>query len=394
MHLLYDEGDVYDIVLRRFPDKCHEYIRLERAWRAHLGACPIAGIIDPLLIHSSVPPFVTRELPRALSMALKVLWDDRSQNDQEGLERYVAEVLPRAKVMYEIEKNGIHVDVPRAQELSRKEDSHVLRQMAGAEGGFLWTKFDVRLGRTGRIGIEGGFRSDSIPHGSERRCITSRWEGGRIAVLDFNAIDYRCLVEACGDSELQSFYHRCRDFHQKNADFLEVPRTAAKKIAYVSIYGGTNETVSKGTGIPPSEVEGILARLNERIHPIHRLRRRLYMDAQSSEFVVLPNGRRVHVSKSDHEGKVVGLFAQSYSSMVFDRALQYASGWLAGTVGNPRVPYKSKIILTVHDEAVVDVHPDEIGVERELADVMQINDHGHEDHVVRAKIGENYDEAE
>ena len=73
----------------------------------------------------------------------------------------------------------------------------------------------------------------------------------------------------------------------------------------------------------------------------------------------------------------VGLYAQSYSSYIFENAFLRVHEKLSGA--------RSKIIFSVHDELVIDCHPDEIELIDELVPLLE-----QDGYAVKKKVGATY----
>lgn len=261
----------------------------------------------------------------------------------------------------QIELAGVKVDLERLEKLLPElgtAEAGVARSIQGLQkDGFVTALLNPIGTKTGRLRHEGGFNCLGIPKGRIREVIVSRHEGGFIYTFDFNAIDYRCIVRSIG-GDFAKLYEGADDFHARTASFLfkevtDMRRKLLKAIIYAYTYGGSVDTVVQATGLERKLVELALARLDEHIKPIAEFREALYMRAQEDKFVEPPGGRKVYVSSDDHAGKVLGLYAQTYSSYVFEKATEAVHYYLK--------PTKSSVIFTVYDEIVVDVHPDDFG---------------------------------
>ena len=103
------------------------------------------------------------------------------------------------------------------------------------------------------------------------------------------------------------------------------------------------------------------------------------MQVQNSNFLDAPGGRRIYVPEEDmdNEGKLIGLFAQSYSSHVFEQAFVRVHQRLRDA--------KSCIIFSVHDELVIDCHPEEIELMDELVPLLELDGYA-----VKKKVGDTY----
>jgi hypothetical protein len=365
--------------VRHLPDPILErFIEADANIQAHLRALKIAGIRIP--IKEAIPrrSLVTWRCARALAV-----WSLASRTaDLDGYEAR----WPFVRALREMEFNGIEVDLPFIERaLNGNVDvatGRALRSLQGlGAGGRVTTLVTPVGGSTGRVRHEGGFNSLAIPRGPAREAIISRYENGQIYTLDFNAIDYRCIVRAIG-GEIARLYEGAQDFHERTASFIFVQitpelRGAVKYLSYIYIYGGSDETLQARTGWTMEQVRSATALLDRKIRPIQEFRARLWMEATQAGYVDIPGGRRVPVGPDDSPGKVIGLYAQSYSSWVFERAVVRAQALLR--------TMKSRLIFVVHDEMVIDVHPDDVSRMDEIR--MAAEQDGY---VVKVKKGTNY----
>lgn len=298
-------------------------------------------------------------------------------------------LLPAARACLEVERAGVKVDLELLKERHddpASADAKFLQALRTLHRrGFVEAILDPFGTRTGRFRVRHGFNCLGIPHGRSRAAIVSRFEGGKIYCLDFNAIDYRCLVEAVDDPTLKEFYADCRDFHDRTAQMMfgtsvdKTLRKVVKYLTYVSLYGGSLETVAAKTGLSLPNATQALEVLDAKFTPIHEFRKLLALRARTSGRM-----RGMTITSDDHDGKILGLYAQSHSSDVFRDAF-------VAVVRHLR-DMKSKVIFTVHDEVVVDAHPDEFEHVVLAGDVMETSHEGVK-YPVRVKSGRTYAEA-
>lgn len=367
----------------------------ERKWIAHARAAKTAKI--DLTKHSllrMVPQALIQEsmLARARAARELVVGISQAEHDQ-----YVNETYLFARALYRMERNLIHYDREfvsfnlnskvQLPDPIRRSFTH-MKEIG--KNGFLKTAFNPVGGKTGRIKVDSGpgiFNCMGIPHGIPRKALTSRFPGGKIVSFDFNAIDYRCIVSSVEDEAFKDYYKDARDFHERTAKFLfigkidELKRKVVKQVSYVSIYGGSAETIASKTGLSVGKAKEILERLGDKMLPISRLKDELWEQASKNGVVLLPNGREVPIEPGSHAGKVMGLYAQSYSSWVFEKAIVAVDRLVES--------WKSKLLFTVHDELVVDMHPSELTRDVEIMSCMEWATGSH-DFVVNMKIGDSY----
>ena len=364
------EGTVHQLASERLgPSIAEELLEKDRRFSSHIKACKTAKVdmrknsvldVVPASFVHSLMKIRTVVIMRLLELAVR-----------EGLTgKHDTDTFPLYSRLMEVERNGVRFDSERAtEELAVGHPIHIEKWLKGAiatqKDGFLYTMFSPVPTKTGRIrtaGRSGKFNLMGVPHGVPRETLVSRFEGGKIGVVDYNAIDYRCIVASVDDESFRDRYSSYDDFHMANCvslfgDVSNVTpelRSVVKQLTYMSIYGGSDETLSEKTGLSPKNVKAALDIFSRELEPVHRFRDSLYRMAMVRGYVDLPGGRRVKVDDADHPGKVLGLYAQGYSSMLFEMALIDVLDSLRGK--------KSVVVFTVHDEIVVDIHPDEADV--------------------------------
>jgi hypothetical protein len=381
---------------RKGNSEFERYLELDQRVLAHGQALKVAHINLPVL--QAVPPELLQDwlLSRAkvigelFGTAMSSFTPEVSYaSDYEGR-------WPFVRVVREMELGGICVDATRAKELLHGEleppTATALRSLCSLErNGLVTSLFNPMGGKTGRLRHEGGFNVMSIPHGPARTYLVSRFEGGSIATLDFNAIDYRCIVRSVG-GELARAYAGADDFHWRTVELLfpeagsgvrsnPARRAALKKVTYTHAYGGSTATLQNQTGLSEHVLGDILQRLDVLLQPLSEFRQRLWMQAQEDGCIDVPGGKRVLCNENDSPGKVLGLYAQTYSSWVVEQAVVAVQRLLRDK--------RTRLVFMVHDELVLDVHPDELGLVEEARKLME-----RDGNAVKVKKGPSYGEVD
>lgn len=385
--LFKSDGDLATIVKKTDSD----FFKFHKAFTAHLNAIHESHVdVEHVPLREIIPNDLMLEY---FCQRLYIISREWTALQPADVMEYETRVLPVWRDILKMESSKIKIDENALRELL-KDKTVAVHERKFAEhvdglldNGFVKTKISPVGSKTWRLRVESGFNCMAIPHGKCRDLITSRFEGGKIGVFDFNAIDYRCLLKAVNDRGLLDFYENEKDFHAKTACLLGHPdkfkdlRNVAKKLTYVSIYGGSIQTLQKITGLDKSTVEDMLTVLNEKFKPISKFRADLAENARRAGYTITPGFHMINVEPEDHDGKIVGLYAQTYSSYIFNTALHSVLEILrAGEK-------KSKLLFPVHDELVFDIHPDEIGDVELFANAMQITGF-----TVKHKEGRTYGE--
>lgn len=396
VRLIYGYPDsVFELATRELGSEASELGDQERRLKANVRACRLARVdTTKHPIRALIPNSLLRRVVRLRAVATMALYYKALRSHSAAVTQYEQNGYNFARALYNIELNGIHVNVDYVKEqLKLNHPKHIASYFRSLEetevDGFVYTKFNPIGGKTGRIKVDRGFNCLGIPHGEPREALNSRFDGGKIYSFDFNAIDYRCIIASVEDRDFARLYEDCEDFHHRTTSFFfddvsDVRRKVMKECTYVIAYGGTIETVSQKTGLSPSKSADVMRELNEKLSPVTKFREDLYRKAIADGFVQTPHGQKVQVSQEDHPGKVLGLYAQRYSSYVFMKAFVAAEKILH--------QLKSKLIFTVHDELVVDMHPDEFSFVQKIKEAME-NAVGGINLSVGVNSGDDYEQA-
>lgn len=278
---------------------------------------------------------------------------------QREIEEYRAYTWPTARALHVLERNMVKLDIERARKLAdqkrSKNDAGFIRHMLGVadERGFMRQRLSPVGSKTWRYRNISGLRSMGIPHGECRELIVSRHEGGSIGSIDFNAIDFRCLVERAGID----FYKGQRDFHSRTASLIgpvtQDLRDKIKKFTYTDLYGSSRETLQKQVHLSSRDIDVIFEKLAPVFDPIRRSGRELVSQCQELRTLQVVDPftgfvSRHEITRDMHHGQIIGLWAQTRSSFVFSHALRCAVEFCSQR--KDLVP-----IFTVHDELNVDM---------------------------------------
>lgn len=388
LKLIFDESSLLTLAKKQAVEGLRELDIMSKRIKAYYQAASVADVDESVGLDEIVPEEDIEAYTKARVDVLRQLWEKVS-DDQ--LQYYEKKVWPLFCDIMKIEQSQIHIDEKLLQFFLKRNDLAVhetkfLKHIAGCtKDSFAKTKISPVGSKTWRMKVEGGLQCMSIPHGVCRQVINSRFDFGHIITLDFNAIDYRCLVKAVNDEKLNDYYMDRRDFHSATAGALPTintdMRTLAKNLTYTHIYGGSIETLQKMTKLPQSTIQRLITVLDELFDPITKFRNKLATEARKAGFLYTPDGHKVEISSDDHDGKIVGLYAQTYSSSVMNEAVYVALLYLERL--------RSKLIFTVHDELAFDVHPDEVNDVMTICNAIELKTK----YAVKFKLGDNYDQA-
>ena len=196
-------------------------------------------------------------------------------------------------------------------------------------------------------------------------------DGFELLIADYNQIELRVIAHLSGDPGLVAAFAAGRDIHSATAaslfgvaprDVTAQQRSTAKMVSYGLAYGMEAYGLGRRLGVPTDEAASILAAYFEAFPNV-----RSFMDgvvAQSRErgYTETAFGRRRPLPElSAHnfrvrqaaERQAMNAPIQGLAADIFKVALVRLSAALDAH------GWASRLVLQVHDEVIVEVHPDE-----------------------------------
>jgi len=183
------------------------------------------------------------------------------------------------------------------------------------------------------------------------------------AMIDYDQMEYRLLLESCKEMNvIDKILYDKLDVHEATARMMGVTRDRAKTLNFMLLYGGGIIKLAKMLKISSDEAARV---------------KRKYFDS-------LPNvcsyTRRI-IEKAGLQGKVRNWFGRvchcrdkNFAYTLVDHLIQ---GGCADVVKIAMVrlfkflePYKSRMVLQVHDEILFEIHESEISIIPKLQEIM------------------------
>lgn len=237
--------------------------------------------------------------------------------------------------------------------------------------GRLHAQFNQTIARTGRLSSSNP-NFQNLPKGGKfpvRKCIVSRFEGGKILEADFSGLEFRVAGELSRDPQIIDDILSGKDVHKQTASIInqcsvdEVDkemRQAAKAYTFAPLYGGM------GANEPP-HVQKYFQEYFNIYAGLKRWHGTLMDGVLKDGIVRIPSGREFYFpnAKRLRGGRITNATAVvNYPVQSFATADIVPMACVRAMKAFKEKQYKSKLILTVHDSIVVDVYP---GEEQEIA---------------------------
>lgn len=244
------------------------------------------------------------------------------------------------------------------------------------DDGVLRPDFMQSVTKTGRLSSRNpNFQNQ--PRGATfpiRRCVVSRFEGGKILEVDHAQLEFRCAVELSGDTQGVVDIKNGVDKHQFTADIIGCSRQEAKAHTFKPLYGGFTGS--------DKEMEYYQAFLDHH-QGIAAWHERIKEEAVANKTVTIPTGRTFHFPYAVRKAwgvtestKIVNYPVQGIATAdIVPLALVKCFEELKKLKLDKGA--KSVIINTVHDSIVFDVYPGEEQMILELVVDVYSNLHKH-----------------
>ena len=284
-----------------------------------------------------------------------------------------------------------------------------LPQMVNPRTGRVHTSFSQAVAVTGRLASsEPNLQNIPIrtPEGRRIRAAFIAPKGHKIVSADYSQIELRIMAHLSGDAGLTGAFARGEDVHRATAGEifgvtpLEVTseqRRYAKVINFGLIYGMSAHGLAKNLGIERVAAANYIERYFARYPGVAAYMERTRLEAKTHGYVETVFGRRLHLPdiraqqvgrRQGAERAAINAPMQGTAADLIKKAMIATSNWLK------EAGVKSRLVLQVHDELVLEVPDAEVALIREqlprlMAGVAQLS----VPLLAEVGVGDNWDEA-
>ena len=238
------------------------------------------------------------------------------------------------------------------------------------------TSFNQTVTATGRLSSSDPNLQNIPVRTEEGRAVRALFAPGEgydlLLSADYSQIELRILAHMSGDATLIDAFRHGQDVHARTAsEVFDVPlaevtaeqRRRAKAVNFGIVYGLSDFGLARDLGIGRKEAAGYIARYFERYHGVREFLDKTVADAHTNGFVTTLYGRRrdlpaIHsrnfMQRSFAERMAMNTPIQGTAADLIKIAMIRADEALR------KAKVKSRILLQVHDELVLEVVQDEI----------------------------------
>lgn len=246
-----------------------------------------------------------------------------------------------------------------------------------------------------------------------RRAFTAP-QGSVIVSADYSQIELRIMAHLSGDKTLITAFQNGEDVHRRTAaevfgispeNVSSEQRRYAKTINFGLIYGMGQYGLAKSLGIDNISAKNFIDRYFARYPGVAEYMQRTKEQAAAQGFVETLFGRRLYLpdihnknanARAGAERAAINAPMQGTASDLIKRAMIDVSRWLSECEASPWDCLKTKLIMQVHDELVLEVPEAELDLVKEkLPQIMAKVDEGmlNVPLVAEVGVGMNWEEA-
>jgi DNA polymerase I len=284
-----------------------------------------------------------------------------------------------------------------------------LPRMADPKTGRVHTNFSQATAVTGRLASSDPNLQNIPVRTEEGRRIREAFipaDGCKLLSADYSQIELRIMAHIAEDENLLTAFREGKDVHQATAaEIFGIPlddvnseqRRYAKVINFGLIYGMSAFGLAGNLGIERSAAQNYIAKYFDRYPGVAQYMERTRLEARENGYVETVFGRRLWLPeikgsngprRQGAERAAINAPMQGTAADLIKLAMIAVEDWLE------KEQLKSKLLLQVHDELVLDVPLDELEVVQAalpglMCNVAQLK----VPLVVSIGIGDNWEEA-
>ncbi|BAL22936.1 DNA polymerase I [Azoarcus sp. KH32C] len=255
-----------------------------------------------------------------------------------------------------------------------------LPRMVNPKTGRVHTSFSQAVAVTGRLASSEPNLQNIPIRTAEGRRIRAAFIAPRDHVIvsaDYSQIELRIMAHLSGDARLLEAFAQGEDVHRATAsevfgvapaEVTSEQRRYSKVINFGLIYGMSAHGLAKNLGIDRSAAQGWIDRYFARYPGVADYMERIKGEAKAKGYVETVFGRRLYLPdiraqqvgrRQGAERAAINAPMQGTAADLIKKAMIAVHGWL-GSSG-----LKSRLILQVHDELVLEVPRDELDLMRQ-----------------------------
>lgn len=182
-------------------------------------------------------------------------------------------------------------------------------------------------------------------------------------MIDYDQMEYRLMLDYARQMDVVGkILHEGLDVHQATANLMGVQRHPAKTLNFMLLYGGGAQKLAAGLGVSVAKAKELKKKYFAALPNVSNFINKVVEKAREG-FVMNWAGRRYFFSDPNFAYKSPNHLIQGGCAEVVRFVIPRLASYLK--------PYKSRMLVQVHDEILFEVHKSELGIVNDLKDIME-----------------------
>jgi DNA polymerase-1 len=236
------------------------------------------------------------------------------------------------------------------------------------DNNIIHTSFKQSGTKTGRLSCENPNLQNVPKRGEDRAEYPVRKafiprEGFFFAMVDWDQMEYRLLLDLAGEAEvIKDILENNLDVHTATANAMEVVRDYAKTLNFMLLYGGGAAKLAAAINVTIQKAKELKVNYFRKLQRVKALTEALVETSKNRGFIVNAFGRRI-------------LLDEAAPYRMPNHYIQGGCGDAAKAaiveIDKLLLDYETSLILTVHDEVILEVKYGEEFLIPQIKDIME-----------------------
>ena len=180
---------------------------------------------------------------------------------------------------------------------------------------------------------------------------------------DYAAQEFRVALDYAGESGLIEAINAGMDPHQATAEMVGISRKQAKTLNFASIYGAGPDLIAEFLHISALEARELRDKYFARMPKLKHFLSYSGTVAKHRGVVWNRYGRLYYLENHDDSYKIANNLVQGTCADIMKFAMTEIAQILEGK--------KSRMLIQVHDELIIEMHKEELYLQEEVIRIMQ-----------------------
>jgi len=203
----------------------------------------------------------------------------------------------------------------------------------------------------------------NVPSDSEVRKAFVPRPNYYFASIDFSQQEFRMALDYAGEFTLAEMISNGLDAHDATAELAKITRKQAKTLNFAVLYGSGGKKIASMIGVSEDEGKEFRRQYFKALPFLSGVIKRFSGIAKNRHYLRTWAGRILRFPEGDFSYKGMNAVIQGGCADVSKFAMVELSAFLKNK--------KSRMVLQVHDEFIFEIHNDEKGIEKNLAEIME-----------------------